>query len=236
MQIASRNLLWLILSSFAFSHQARAETVQLTPVAVATAEDRGPQDGQFDTFTTFNLGSVGNDGFASFRTAMDFDLSSIPADVAIRSATLLFRLELVQGERHMEIRAYPDDGLTQLDDFARGGLAASLLLGDGISGNGYVDLTASLQAVAGLGATFAGLGFSENPANTGNLLPIPIQTSGPSAPQLIIDFVPVPEPSALWLLALGGTGLVVLWQRQLAGTMPGFATFRRNMREHSGRL
>jgi len=48
----------------------QATTVNLSFMSADTAVDDGPQDGVFDTFRPLNLGSVVNNGWTSFRTAL----------------------------------------------------------------------------------------------------------------------------------------------------------------------
>jgi hypothetical protein len=54
-----------------------ADPITLNAIAFASASDDGPQDGIFDDFLIGN-GSITNNGFTSFRTALEFGLAAIP--------------------------------------------------------------------------------------------------------------------------------------------------------------
>jgi hypothetical protein len=219
MQIKACSRPWaMIFGLVMLSNQARADGVQLSPVVIATAEDQGSQDGQFDAFTPLNLGSIDNNGFTSFRTALEFNFPIIPAGSTIRSVSLFIRLGFVEGARNLEIHSYPDDGVIQLEDFSRNGFAASVSLPNGISGDAYFDLTASMRAVKDTGASSFGLSLREDPTYTGNFAVFNIETSGPGAPVVTVDFAPLPECSALWLLAMAG--VVVFAMRRTVNKRP----------------
>lgn len=95
----------------------QATTVNLSFKSVATAVDDGPQDGVFDSFAPFNLGSVNNNGWTSFRTALEFDISAIPAGSVINAATLNMFFGWVEGTRQIALHGYVGDGTVQLADF-----------------------------------------------------------------------------------------------------------------------
>ena len=78
---------------------ARGAVTNLNFVDAATALDNGPQDGVFDAFTPFNFGSVDNNGYSSFRTALEFDVSGIPPGSTIMAATLTLSVNFVEGTR-----------------------------------------------------------------------------------------------------------------------------------------
>src|SRR5438093_12268322 len=115
-------LLAAILSlAFLARPEARATVVGLNFVDAATATDDGPQDGVFDAFTPLNFGSVDNNGFISFRTALEFDISAIPPGAKINAATLTLYVNFVEGTRSLALNGYPGDGTVQLADFSRDG-------------------------------------------------------------------------------------------------------------------
>ena len=97
-------------------------------VDAATAVDIGPQDGVFDAFTEANFGSVVNNGFTSFRTAIEFDISTIPAGAVINAATLTLRGSIFEGPREVALHGYAGDGTVQLEDFSLDGLVDNTTL------------------------------------------------------------------------------------------------------------
>ena len=94
-----------------------ADMTTLNDDVIATAEDFGPQDGTYDAFAPFNLGSVDNNGHGSFRTAFEFDLSSLPSGATIESAQLNMTLSNPEGARTIEVHGYSGSGTVQLADF-----------------------------------------------------------------------------------------------------------------------
>jgi hypothetical protein len=85
--------LGLVAGLLAGGQLARADgTLDLTSVAANTATDEGPQDGTFAAFAPFNFGSVNDNGWTSFRTALEFSLSGLPPASALTSAKLRFVL------------------------------------------------------------------------------------------------------------------------------------------------
>jgi hypothetical protein len=98
-------------------------------VTIATGVDVGPQDEVFDDFAPFNLGSVNNNGWTSFRTAFEFDLSELQPGSTINSALLTMALTNFDGTRAIAVHSYPGDGTDQLSDFSLNGLVGTVSIG-----------------------------------------------------------------------------------------------------------
>jgi len=169
--------------------QALATVVDLSFVAAATATDYGPQDGVFDAFVPLNFGSVNNNGWTSFRTAFEFDISTIPAGSTINAATLTMRVSWVEGTRYIALHGYAADGAVQLADFSRNRLADSIVLYP--SGSQYVvfDVTEFIRSLISSAGAFAGFNVREDPANTPNYTVLGFNMDA-TVPRLSVDFVP----------------------------------------------
>ena len=172
--------------------QASAATVNLGFVHAATAEDVGPQDGVFDVFSPFNLGSINNNGYTSLRTALEFDLSSIPFGAIVQNATLAAHIGWVDGTRSLGLHSYAGDGTIQLLDFSRDGLVGNAILTPRPSHDLVFDVTGFIRGLVGGGDAFAGFNFREDPANDVNFLIFRIDMTGPGEPLLCVSFVPGP--------------------------------------------
>jgi hypothetical protein len=189
---------------------ASAATINLGYSSGATAEDQGPQDGVFDAFSPLNLGAINNNGFTSLRTALEFNISSIPAGSSIVFATLDLRFVFVEGTRSLMLHGYAGDGTIQLDDFSRNGFVAGAVLPPGGNTELMLDATGFIQGLVNSHNAFAGFNLREDPANVPNFTVFRIEMTGPAAPLLSINFVPVPEPSVICLLGLGLISLMLL--------------------------
>jgi len=170
---------------------APADVIALNFIAAATGEDAGPQDGVFDGFAPFNLGSVNNNGWTSLRTAFEFDLSGVPTGSTITSAQLIMDLSNWGGARTIQVHGYAGDGTVQLADFARDALLATA----GVNPTGTqrltLDVTSYVGGLAASGQTFAGFNVREEPANDVNYVVMNLEgvTAG-YFPQLSIEFTP----------------------------------------------
>jgi hypothetical protein len=185
-----------ILTFFIYS-QAGAEVIDLNWVDANTAIDYGPQDETFDDFATYNFASVNNNGYTSYRTALEFDLSSIPAGSIINTAVLYAAIGYVGGTRSIALHGYAGDGVLQLADFTRDGLVDSKTL----SGQQDQDVAFNVQGIiASLvtdGEMYAGFNFREDPPNDQNFGVIGLDNY---VAFLRIDFTPpanVPETVAI---------------------------------------
>lgn len=145
-----------------------ASTLVLNYTSIATGRDNGPQDGNFDSFTIPGLGAINNNGFMSFRTALEFDLSAIPASATISSAILDFHVSSFEGTRSVQVHGYADDGLVQLGDFSRNALVGNVTVNPSGTQVFSIDVTPFIAGLAGSSYSFAAFGLREEPANASN--------------------------------------------------------------------
>jgi hypothetical protein len=200
----------LVLLLLLFGSPVGADTITLNAIAFASASDDGPQDGIFDDFI-IGSGSIANNGFTNFRTALEFGLAAIPSGSSVNSATLTLSLNNFEGTRSLRVDAYAGDGSIELTDFALDGFLTSLNLGVG-SFFVTADATSLVSNLLASGNNFVGFNLREDPANSPNFLVMFVDEPGAGlGPSLSIDFSPVPEPGTLALL---GTGLAILVRRQ----------------------
>jgi hypothetical protein len=143
--------------------------IDLNVVADATATDDGPQDGVFDAFAPLNSGSVNNNGFTSFRTALEFDISAVPAGSMINAATLTMFVGFVEGTRQIALHGYAGDGTISLGDISFDGLVDDATLSPPGSQLVLFDAKAFLESLVKGGQAFAGFNVREDPANSSNL-------------------------------------------------------------------
>jgi len=169
--------------------QALATVVDLSFVAANTAVDNGPQDGVFDAFVPLNFGSVNNNGWTSFRTAFEFDISAIPAGSTINAATLTMFVNWVEGTRQIALHGYTGDGAVQLTDFSCNGLVDSTVLSSPSSQYVVFDVTDFIDSLISSGETFAGFNVREEPANTSNFTVL-FFNMDETVPRLSVDFTP----------------------------------------------
>lgn len=204
--------LGLVAGLLAGGQLARADgTLDLAWIAANTATDEGPQDGIFDAFAPFNFGSVNDNGWTSFRTAMEFSLAGLPPASTITSAKLRFVLSAWEGTRFIAVHAYPGDGVVTLDDFSRDGLAGAATVTFVGVGTLEIDVSDAVRALASTGATHVGLALREDPPNAPNYLVMNVEMREVAAPVLRIAYsttappvevqplcVLSPSPSLLW--------------------------------------
>lgn len=159
-------ILALCVGALLFAAPAAADVINLHYVSIATGVDDGPQDGNFDSVSSLDLGAVNNNGYTSFRTAFEFSLAGLPPGATINSATLTFPLSNFEGTRALELHGYAGDGTVQLGDFALNRLVGSASVGTCCTQVLVFDVT---SFVAGGGA-FLGFSVREEPANPSNFL------------------------------------------------------------------
>jgi hypothetical protein len=203
-----------LLLSFLTPSQAAATVVELSYTVAATATDDGPQDGVFDAFAPFNFGSVNNNGYTSFRTALEFDISAVPAGSVINAATLTIVVGFVEGTRQIALNGYSGSGAISLGDFSLNGLVGNATLNPPGPQTVIFDATVFLESLLTSGEAFAGFNVREDPANPSNFTVFNVLDY---EPRLSIDFVAqaVPEPSPVSLLGAGL--LAILFVKRLRG-------------------
>lgn len=163
----------------------RSVRIDVQPGFFATAEDAGPQDGEFDVYWDApNLGMVNNNGFGNYRTTVEYELPVLPSDAVIVQVTLRLPLLIWDGTRSVQIHSYPGNGIKELTDFA----ANQLLETHVVSGhqNFVIDVKALVEARRATGGGFVGFNFREDPPNTENFTIMRVRDAPP--PLLRIDY------------------------------------------------
>ena len=162
-----------------------SRTIDVSPTIIATGEDAGPQDGEFDRFWDApNVGMVANNGFGNNRTTMEYALSELPSIATVTSATLRLPLLIFEGTRSIQVHAYAADGVAQLSDFSRNALIATYV----VSGhqNFEVDVTAFVNERRTNNGGFVGFNVREEPPNSPNFTIMRVRDDPP--PVLRIEF------------------------------------------------
>jgi hypothetical protein len=198
-------ILAICVGTFLLAAPVPADTISRNYASVATGVDNGPQDGIFDDFAFFNLGSVNDNGYTSFRTVFEFNLSGLPPGSTINSAKLTIVLSNFESPRAIEVHGYAGHGAAQLSDFALNGLVGTASVGDGGTQTFIFDVTSFVADLAAHGETFAGFNVREEPANTSNftvmslaLTNVPLLSIELSTEQIVdIDIKPGSVPNSI---------------------------------------
>lgn len=161
-------------------------------MVAATAIDEGQQNGVFDAFAPLNFGSVNNNGYTSFRTAIEFDISRIPKGAKIKAATLNMNIGFVEGTRQIALHGYSGDGKISLVDFSQNNFVNQVEINPPGSKAVWFDATTFIGNLLTNGKQFAGFNVREEPANRSNFTVLFFTMDGLGAPQLSVDFI-VPE-------------------------------------------
>ena len=209
----------LAYGMLSFADYGRAAVIVLPLADAATAVDDGPQDGVFDAFSPLNFGSVNNNGWTSFRTALEYDLGALPAGATINSASLDALLYPSDSTRQLALNGYAGDGTVDLGDFAFNGFLGARTVGPTPTALNF-EVTIFLSQLYSSGSAFAGFNFREDPANQFNFLVMWFSMNGDNAPALSVDYTVVPEPAGLPLFGLG-MALLVLTRRRHRAVGPG---------------
>jgi hypothetical protein len=108
----------LLAFAIALAVPTMAGSIHAVPVSINSAIDIGPQDGIVDVFAgPINVGSVNNNGYTSYRTAFEFNLSGIPLGAILNNAQVTMGLQVCEGVRTVKVDGYIGDGIVQLTDF-----------------------------------------------------------------------------------------------------------------------
>jgi len=142
---------------------ARADLLSLSFATIATAVDTGQQEGIFDLFALSNPDSLINNGFTSFSTTAEFDLSSVPAGAILDSTTLTSLISNIPFEncpafcvdRSIEVLGYAGGDAIQLADFGNGEVVGSSVIGVGNINLAH-DVTSFINGLRSSGTAFVG--------------------------------------------------------------------------------
>jgi hypothetical protein len=204
---------FLFVFLIAVAGSASSENIDLFYVDGATAVDNGPQDGIFDAFAPANLGSINNNGFTSFRTALEFDLSIIPSGSVINSATLTVQAGVYDaGVRNIELHSYIGSGSVQLEDFALNSLVGVRALSPTGEQIVIFNITPVIINHVANGQYVSGFNLREEPANTENYVVMNIRMgSTEGGPTLSIDYSNAPsiEGAPASIPVMNSTGIAV---------------------------
>lgn len=161
----------LIMSVSTGMIAASADTLKLPYTIAASGIDSGQQDGVYDVLILDgepNFGTVTDNGYTSYRTAFEYDLSQYKGTVD--SATLTFSIGNPEGQRQIEIHSYEGDGQAKLEDFAKDGFEASVPLAPDINTNKtiVIDVTETVLASYQAKQRYLGVSVREMPSNPPN--------------------------------------------------------------------
>jgi hypothetical protein len=200
-------VLSVFLSTFAGSAPAAvSRQANLSPVALGTANDSN-FDGQWDThYHTCCLAYNGLPSTYNFRTAVEFDLSFIPAADSLLSATFYIRYDGANGlpANQLQFNSYAGNGAVDFDDFEE--INQIALLNNFGPGDGTlwykVPATAAAKSILDQNGDYLGLMIQNTEWGQTALLD----------PYLSVTFVP--EPGASTVLSIAAL-LSMSWTRKL---------------------
>lgn len=154
-------VLWSVIGYQAFCTVQAAQVI--TSVDIASARDTGPANGTFDF--EVSPAPVGTNGFEEYRTALEFDISSLAADQTIGSATLRLHHTLVSDPaRIITLYGYPGDGTidrTGFTDFTAGVPLGSQDVASGPNTVEY-DVTSFIRDLIDSGRMFSGFNLRDS--------------------------------------------------------------------------
>jgi hypothetical protein len=125
---------------------------------------------------------------AEFRSALEFDLSLLPADSVVNSATLTLSIYRNGPFPSAEVHGYVGDGVVELEDMVVSNLLTTFDVPDG---SGFIDISMDVSDFVQLlvqgGAEFAGFSIrGTSPA----FVIASREFEGDRQPRLDIDFIP----------------------------------------------
>lgn len=193
---------------------ARADVASLSFANVATGYSDGAPTPW--AFAPLNLGSIVNNGYGVFSTAVEFDISSLPTGATVNSAMLSGFLSNnpfdpcpeVCGDRSIQVHGYAGIGIVPLESFAVDGLVGSSVIGVGNFDLSF-DVTGFIGGLIANANSFAGFVWREEPGGPNSLMGLSVY----DGPTLTIDYstvaaVPEPETYAMLVAGLGLLGFV----------------------------
>jgi len=207
--------LLVAVAALAAAGSAKAAVgISLSPVDDAFATDQ-PNDGVFDLlFPSSPANIVGGSPNAEYRSALEFQLTSIPLNSIINSATITLREVAASGSGGsvgVNVHAYVGNGVVELSDmYVNHQVAGPVIVNLGVPPPPIqFDVTNAINGFYTSGATFAGFMLRGPPNDFALQLGSNDNPNVGSRPTLGIVYTVVPEPSTLMLLALGAVGLLI---------------------------
>lgn len=190
--------------------QASAQVMVFNPVSVMSGTDGQfappiQRDGVFDQLWGGSpSASLLPNNLTDSRFALEYNISTIPANSTIVLATLTFAEIVDSPLTVIQLHGYAGDGVVDLHDM----VANNLLLpdiSDGNIGTTVLPVTSFITSLVNQGAPFAGF-MCRDVQDTQTLLGLNYYQIGDS-PTLSVSFTVVPEPS---IFALLGVSAVIL--------------------------
>jgi len=215
---ASCLLVAVVLLAAAGSAKA-AIGLSLNPVDDAFATDQ-PKDGIFDSlFPASPANIVGGTGNSEYRSALEFQLSSIPANSIINSATLTLHEVAASGgggSVGINVHAYVGNGVAELSDmYVNNQVAGPVIVNlGGPPPTIQFNVTNAISSLYSSGAAYAGFMLRGPPNDF--ILQLGSINNGIGFtvyPALAITYTAVPEPSTFALAALGAVALLAARRR-----------------------